>query len=65
MVPYRMGPVGPFGDSNERSMKAMLGEVLSQGSGLQHIYDFGTSTELKVRVAANARDVLAASPYAY
>ena len=45
---YRVGPVA---DPNERTMKVKLGEVLSKSSTFQHVYDFGTSTELKLRVA--------------
>ena len=52
MVPsYGVGAVGAFGDPNERSMKVKLGEVLGKGIRFQHVYDFGTSTELKLRVA--------------
>jgi hypothetical protein len=53
MVPsaYRMEPVGLFADPSERSMKAKLGGILSKGIRFQHVYDFGTSTELKLRVA--------------
>jgi hypothetical protein len=47
---YEMGPFGSFGDPSERSMNIELGEILSKGSRFQHTYDFGTSTELKVRV---------------
>ena len=42
--------LGWFADPNERTMKVKLGEVLSKGSRFQHTYDFGTSTELKLRV---------------
>jgi hypothetical protein len=63
MVPsYGMGPVGPFTDPNERSMKVKLGEVLSKGSSFQHIYDFGTSTELKLRVADEREGRLGREP---
>ncbi len=52
MVPsaYRMESVGLFTDPSERSMKVKLGGILSKGSRFQHTYDFGTSTELKLRV---------------
>ncbi len=52
MVPFAhgMGPVGLFADPNERSMKAKLGGILSKGIRFQHTYDFGTSTDLKLRV---------------
>jgi len=41
---------GRFGDPDERTMWVELGEILSKGSRLQYIYDFGTSTDLKLRV---------------
>ncbi len=47
---YEMGPFGSFGDPSERSMNIELGEILSKDSRFQHTYDFGTSTELKLRV---------------
>jgi hypothetical protein len=47
---YEMGSFGSFGDPSERSMHIDLGEILSKGSRFQHTYDFGTSTELKLRV---------------
>jgi hypothetical protein len=47
---YGMGPLSVFADPNERTMKVKLGEILSKGSRFQHTYDFGTSTELKLRV---------------
>jgi hypothetical protein len=51
MVPfYEKGTVGLYGDPNERTMEVELGEVLSKGDRFQHIYDFGTSTGLKLRV---------------
>jgi pRiA4b ORF-3-like protein len=63
MVPsYGMGPVGSFGDPNERNMKVKLGEVLSKGSSFQHIYDFGTSTELKLRVADERQGRIGSEP---
>jgi len=47
---YGMGPLSVFADPNERTMKVKLGEILRKGSRFQHTYDFGTSTELKLRV---------------
>ncbi len=38
-------------DPGERSMRVKLGNVLDAGTRFQHTYDFGTSTELKLRVA--------------
>ena len=48
-LPYGMGPLRVFADPNERTMEVELGEILSKGSRFQHTYDFGTSTELKLR----------------
>jgi hypothetical protein len=64
MVPssYGMGLVGSFGDPNERSMKVKFGEVLSKGSTFQHIYDFGTSTQLKLRVADERQGRIGSEP---
>lgn len=42
--PFPGGPV-------ERSMKVKLEDVVDLGVRFEHIYDFGTSTELKLRVA--------------
>ena len=42
--------MGLFIDPNERTMDVELGEILGKGSRFQHTYDFGTSTELKLRV---------------
>jgi len=63
MVPsYGMGSVGSFGDPNERSMKVKLDEVLSKGSTFQHVYDFGTSTELKLRVVEERQGRIGSEP---
>lgn len=48
MVPQAVR--GPFGDPDERSMEVELGDVLSSGTRFEHVYDFGTSTDLKLRV---------------
>jgi hypothetical protein len=37
---------GPY----ERTMKVKVGGILSKGTRFGHTYDFGTSTELKLRV---------------
>lgn len=42
--PFPGGPV-------ERNMKVKLEDMLDLGERFEHIYDFGTSTELKFRVA--------------
>ena len=47
---YDMGPFSVFADPTDRTMNVELGEILSKGSRFQHTYDFGTSTELKLRV---------------
>ena len=49
MVPTS-GMFGSLGDPDERTMQVELGGILSKGSRFQHTYDFGTSTELKLRV---------------
>ena len=48
--PYDDGPFSMFADPNERTMEFKLGKVLNKGSRFQHTYDFGSSTELKLRV---------------
>ena len=64
MVPsaYRMEQFGLFADPNERSMKAKLGGILSKGSRFQHVYDFGTSTDLKLRVADERQGRVGSEP---
>jgi hypothetical protein len=47
---YGPGPLSVFADPSERTMKVKLGGILSKGTSFQHTYDFGTSTELKLRV---------------
>lgn len=42
--------VGLTGDPGERDMEVGLGEALSVGTVMEYTYDFGTSTELKLRV---------------
>lgn len=49
-TPYDGGPFGMFGDSDGRTMKVKLGKILNKDSRFNHTYDFGTSTELKLRV---------------
>ena len=43
-------------------MKVKLGEVLSKSSTFQHVYDFGTSTELKLRVADERQGRIGSEP---
>jgi hypothetical protein len=47
---HEMGPLSICADPTDRTMKVKLGEILRKGSRFQHTYDFGTSTELKLRV---------------
>ncbi len=44
------GMGGLLADPGERSMNVKLGDVLSEDARFQHVYVFGTSTELKLRV---------------
>ena len=46
----RYGGPSLMGDSSDRSMNVRLEEVLDVGTRFYHTYDFGTSTELKLRV---------------
>lgn len=50
VLPDSSGGLFP-GDPVERNMKIKLEDVLDLGERFDHIYDFGTSTELKLRVA--------------
>jgi hypothetical protein len=47
-VPYEGASL--MGDFGDRSMNVKLEEVLATGTRFHHTYDFGTSTELKLRV---------------
>lgn len=49
VLPYAGGP--SLGDPTERSMKAKLEDVVAVGERFHYTYDFGTSSELKLRVA--------------
>jgi hypothetical protein len=42
--------ISPMREYNERAMKVALGDVLSSGMKFYHEYDFGTTTELVLRV---------------
>ena len=48
---YGMGPLSVLAGPDEHTMKFELGEIPSKGSRFHYTYDFGTSTELKLRVA--------------
>jgi hypothetical protein len=41
-----------FGGPPEQNMNRKLSDVLSPGVGFKHEYDFGTTTELKLKVLA-------------
>lgn len=43
--------MGGFGEEDEQDMTVRLDDVLGKGSSFGHIYDFGTSTQLKLRVS--------------
>lgn len=49
-VPY--GEPSLMGDFHDRTMDVKLEEVLTTGTRFHHTYDFGTSTELKLRVVS-------------
>ena len=49
-------------DLDDRSMTVKLGEVLSPGQRFRHLYDFGTSTELKLRVVDEREGRLGREP---
>ncbi len=47
VLPYSGGP--PLGDPAERTMNVKLEDVVDVETRFHHTYDFGTSTELKLR----------------
>lgn len=51
-----------FADPGERSMNAKVGDALSTGIRFEHVYDFGTSTELKLRVAGEREGGIGREP---
>ncbi len=53
---------GPFGDFDERSMDVELWKILSPGTRFGHTYDFGTSTELKLRVVGDREGRIGGEP---
>jgi hypothetical protein len=50
LVPYAETPL--MGDFADRTMNVRLEEALATGTRFYHTYDFGTSTELKLRVVS-------------
>lgn len=62
MLPQAAGMGGPFADPDERDMKAKLKDVLSEGTRFRHVYDFGTSSELKLRVSGEREGRLGGEP---
>jgi hypothetical protein len=60
VLPYSGGP--PLGDPAERSMNVKLEEVLEVGTRFHHTYDFGTSTELKLRVLGEREGKIGGKP---
>jgi hypothetical protein len=60
MVPQAVGR--SFGDPDERSMEIELSDALSSGTRFEHVYDFGTSTELKLRVVDEREGRLGREP---
>ncbi|MCX7602242.1 MAG: plasmid pRiA4b ORF-3 family protein [Meiothermus sp.] len=49
-VRYEAYPDRTWGPSDSKSMRAKLGEVVGVGSQLHYEYDFGSTTELKLKV---------------
>ncbi len=51
---YSVAPMDEFGfeDLHEENMDFTLGEVLRPGMTFEHEYDFGTTTELKLKVVS-------------
>jgi hypothetical protein len=60
MVPYAETPL--MGDFSDRSMNIKLAEVLAPGTRFYHTYDFGTSTELKLRVVGEREGRIGREP---
>lgn len=48
--------------SDARDMNVRAGKVLSKGTSFRHLYDFGTSTELKLRVVDERQGNIGAVP---
>jgi len=44
--------ISPIGEDDERSMRVALGNVLGSGMKFYHEYDFGTTTELTLKVVS-------------
>lgn len=51
-----------FTEPGERSMRTKLGDTLPSGSRFEHVYDFGTSTELSLRVAGEREGGIGSEP---
>jgi hypothetical protein len=60
VLPYSGGP--PVGDPAERSMNVKLEDVLDVQTRFHHTYDFGTSTELKLRVLSEREGRIGREP---
>ncbi len=54
-VPFALGD---FMDMGQRSMDVRIGKVLGKGDRFRHIYDFGSSTEVKLRVTGERQGKL-------
>jgi hypothetical protein len=48
----QVGPPSQFIDAQEECMHFELGDVLEKGTGFHHEYDYGTTTELNLRVVS-------------
>ncbi|MBA2693288.1 MAG: hypothetical protein H0U65_12510 [Rubrobacter sp.] len=62
MLTEAAGMGGPFADPGERDMRVKLGNVLSEGVRFHHVYDFRTSTDLKLRVAGERKGNIGRRP---
>ena len=51
-----------MGDFSDRTMNVKLEEVLATGTRFSHTYDFGTSTELKLRVVGEREGRIGREP---
>lgn len=56
---YSSGPMEEFG---EEGMNVALGEILSPGMKFYHEYDFGTSTELMLRIVSEGKREMKGGP---
>ncbi len=60
VLPQSADPL--FGIPAERGMNVKLEEVLTAGTRIHHTYDFGTSTELKLRVISEREGRIGREP---